>query len=366
MDLPLEGVRVLEVGGGIPAAYAGRVLAGYGADVVRTEAIGGVPLTSDDEVYLVAGSRRVAVDPTTDPAAFRALALAADIIVEDQAPGTLASWGCDPTDLRAAKPGLVIVSITPFGQTGPNAACQATNIVSFASGGLMSLTGTIERTPLVTGGNQAHYLAGLNASSAALCGYYGAMLQGEGDWVDLSMQELAASMNELYGPGTSYGQPVQLRMGNHVRGSWGIYPCVDGWAGVFCLERQIPAWFGLLDDPELTEPRFRDPLQRLLPENDELMKVKGYVFFAEHTKAELLELGPKHRVPFGVAMTPADLLASDGLAERGFFDTVDTPEGPATVPGRPFPGYGWRPGQLAAPGADTEAVLADWGVTAAR
>jgi crotonobetainyl-CoA:carnitine CoA-transferase CaiB-like acyl-CoA transferase len=151
---------------------------------------------------------------------------------------------------------------------------------------------------------------------------------------------------------------VQLRLGNQTRPVWGIYPCADGWAGVFCLERQVPALFGLLDDPELAEERFRDPLQR--GRQDDELTAKVYGFFAGLAKAEVLELGPRHRVPFGVAVTPSDLLDSPGLAERGFFEEVGTPAGPATVPGRPFPGLGWRTGQLRAPGADTEAVLAEW------
>jgi crotonobetainyl-CoA:carnitine CoA-transferase CaiB-like acyl-CoA transferase len=311
-------------------------------------------LTDDEAVYLLAGKRRVELPPGE----LGRLALEADIVLEDQAPGTLASWGWGPAELRAQRPELVVVSITPFGQDGPYAGFQATNAVSFAMGGIMSLTGSIEREPLVTGGSQAQMLGGLNAAGAALCAYYGRLLQGEGDWVDLSLQELAAGMNELYVPGTAYGGPVQLRLGNQTRPVWGIYPCADGWAGVFCLERQIPAFFGLLDDPELDEERFRDPILR--QQQDDELTAKVYGFFAGRTKAEVLELGPRHRVPFGVAVTPSDLLESPGLAERGFFETVDTPDGPVTMPGRPFPGLGWRSGDLHAPGADTEAVLADW------
>jgi len=148
-------------------------------------------------------------------------------------------------------------------------------------------------------------------------------------------------------------------MGNHVRAVWGIYPCKDGWAGVFCLERQIPALFALLDDPELDDERFRDPVQRL--RNDEELIPKIYVFFADKTMAEVLELGSAHKVPVGVALRPEDLLTSPGLAERAFFDTVELPGGgEAQAPGRPFPGYGWRAGRLSPPGADTAAVLEDW------
>ena len=57
------------------------------------------------------------------------------------------------------------------------------------------------------------------------------MLHGEGDWIDISLQECAAGMLELYGPATAYGGSDQLRMGNQVRAAWAIYPCVDGYAG---------------------------------------------------------------------------------------------------------------------------------------
>src|SRR5687767_4370584 len=99
--LPLGGMRVLEIGGGVPAAFATRWLAGYGADVVRSE---GPPeaLAPDEEAALLPGKRRIEV---TD-AQLRALALTADAVVEDQAPGALAARGLAPTDLRAEKPAL--------------------------------------------------------------------------------------------------------------------------------------------------------------------------------------------------------------------------------------------------------------------
>ena len=159
-----------------------------------------------------------------------------------------------------------MVSVTPFGQDGPYAGFQATNAVSFALGGIMSLTGDGDRPPLVTGGSQAQYLGGLNAFGAASTAWLGRLVQGEGDWIDISCQEAAASMVELYVPGTAYGEAVQLRMGNQVRAVWGLYPCVDGYAGAFCLERQIRGLFSALDDPELVDERFTDPLRRLDPD----------------------------------------------------------------------------------------------------
>ena len=104
-----------------------------------------------------------------------------------------------------------------------------------------------------------------------------------------------------------------MRLGNHTRGQWGVYPALDGWAGVFCLERQIPALFRLVGDPELAEPRFADPIQRLVPENDEQVTVKMYLWFMDKPKEELLALGLANKVPIGVASTPAELIGREGL-----------------------------------------------------
>ncbi|MEO8541909.1 MAG: CaiB/BaiF CoA-transferase family protein [bacterium] len=346
----LTGVRVLEIGGTLPVAFAAKWLAGFGADVVRVDPHAET-LTADEQVYLLAGKRRVSAS-----FALESLAEAADIVIEGDSP-TL-SRRVDPAVLRRHKPGLVVISITPYGQDGPYAANQATNITSFAMGGIMSLTGMPQREPLVTGGSQALYLGGINGFGAAVTAYLGSLIHGEGDWVDISIQECMAGMLELYGPGGAISGVPSMRAGNHVRASWGIYPCADGFAGVCALERQIPAFFKVLSDPELDDPRFRDVTQRA--ENDDELQAKCYGWFSEHTKAEILDLGAKYKVPFGAVMTPNDLLANQSLAERHFFDAIATPEGIAMVPGRPFLGLPWVPGDLHLAGADTEQVMGEW------
>ena len=355
-DYPLSGVRVLEIGGGIAAGYASRALRGYGADVVRSEGPAGA-LTTDEEVYLVAGKRRV----TADGAELRALALAADIVIEDRKPGASAEMGLDPAALRREKPALVVVSVTPFGQTGPYSGFEATNIVAHAMGGILSLTGSPELPPLVNGGSQAYYLAGANAVGAALTAYYGSLVHGEGDGVDISAQECAAGMLELVGPRTEHGQlPAHLRSGNHVSSVWGIYELADGFGGVCALGRQIPGLFKAVGDPELLEERFKDAIGRL--ENDDELKARMTAWFAGQTKADLLRMGTELKVPFGAVLTPADLLKNESLGERGFFDTVAIAGGgTATVPGRPFLGLPWRPPErLHEPGEDTGAVHREW------
>lgn len=353
-DGPLTGVRVLEIGGGIAAGFATRWMTGFGADVVRSE--GPPAALSDDElVYLAAGKRRIDVDDAT----LAALATKADILVEDGKPGSLARRGIDVEALRRERPALVAVSMTPFGQDGPYADWESTPAVSFAMGGIMSLTGHPSRPPLKNAGSQAYYLAGLNGFSAALTAYFARLLHGEGDWIDISAQECAAGMLELYGPGTEYnGTPPAVRSGNHVRAAWGIYPCADGYAGVCCLERQVKSFFRVVGDPALQEERFQDMTQRA--ENDDELQAILYAWFLGKTKQEILDLGPPNKVPFGAVMTPNDLLKNESLRERNFFDAAETPGGTARIPGRPFLGPPWQAKPLHAAGADTEAVLRDW------
>ena len=125
----------------------------------------------------------------------------------------------------------MVTSISPFGQTGPYAEYQSTNAVSFAIGGIMSLTGDFHREPLVTGGSHAQYFGGLHAFGATITAYFGAVMQGEGDWIDISLQEAASATIELYAPLAAYTGYVTPRMGNQSRAEWGIYPCADGYAG---------------------------------------------------------------------------------------------------------------------------------------
>jgi crotonobetainyl-CoA:carnitine CoA-transferase CaiB-like acyl-CoA transferase len=346
-------MRVLEIGGGVAAAFATRWLAGFGADVARSE---GPPdaLTGDEEAALLAAKRRIDVPDET----LRRLALAADLVVEDGAPGALAARGLDPETLRREKPALVVTSLTPFGQTGPQAGLEATNLTAHAAGGILSLTGLMDRAPLQNGGNQAWKLLGLNGFAASVTAYLGALVSGEGDWVDVSAQECAAGMLEFYGPRSAVDGIPGKRLGNRTTAIWGLYRCLDGFAGVCSLQRQVRALFDGMGDPELMDSRFLDPVQRM--KDDKELAVRVERFFADKRKEELIQLGLQLQVPFGAVLTPGELLESEALREREFFDAVATPDGEARVPGRPFPGLAWRAGALSSPAADTDAVHRDW------
>ncbi len=341
---PLAGLRVVEIGGGIPAAFCARQLRGFGAHTIRVEVGGDEPsLTPDEATFLLTGAERIAFHDCD----LESLVADADVLIEDQAPGWLAAHGLEPTALLARRPELVITSISPFGQSGPRAQWLTTPAVQFAAGGLMSLTGEPHRTPLVTGGSQAFFLGGLHAFAATTALVLGRLRTGRGDWIDLSMQECAASMPELYGAQSEYVLQAPVpRSGNSVRAAWGVYRAADGFAGVCCLERQAHTFMRLIGDEIADDPRFIDPTQR--QEFDDELLAHVMAFMIERTKDELVALSPVHRVPFGAVRTPRELLHDEAYAQRGFFDRLrladdDASEASIMVPGRPFPGLGWVP-----------------------
>ena len=221
-----------------------------------------------------------------------------------------------------------------------------------------NVTGVIDRPPLQNGANQAWKLLGINGFAASATAYLGALISGEGDWIDLSAQECAAGILEFYGPRSAVDGLPGKRLGNRTTAIWGLYRCLDGFAGVCSLQRQVKALFEGMGDPDLLAPRFLDPVQRMKDDKELAQRVER--FFSDKKKDELLALGTRLKVPFGAVLTPRELLESESLSERGFFDEVETPKGVARVPGRPFPGLAWRAGELSGRAADTDRVLGDW------
>ncbi|MXY71655.1 MAG: CoA transferase, partial [Dehalococcoidia bacterium] len=182
MPLPLEGIRVLEVGTFVSAPYCGRLFAGYGAEVIKVEPPGGDiarahgpfkdgvpdPETSALFLYLNTSKRSVELDLGSQAGrdAFLRLAADADVIIENYRPSDARALGLDYKRLRAVNPRLVLVSITAYGQGGPYAEYRSNNLIAFAMGGQMFLTGDPDKPPVKNGGYQADYQGGLNAFSA--------------------------------------------------------------------------------------------------------------------------------------------------------------------------------------------------------
>ncbi len=359
---PLAGMRVIELAQGIAGPYAGKWLAALGADVIKVEPPWGEPARAfgpwpaddpNDEtsglfLYLNPSKRGITLNLETSDGReiLRELAATADVVLESFSPGYLEGHGLGAEALRESKPEQVMVSITPFGQSGPWAEAPWTELTLFALSGQMSITGYPDRAPLKNGGSQPSYQAGLNALAATVGAYYGAQVHGEGSNIDLSMRETFSSMLELYGPAFSQLGMINPRRGNHLNAVWGIYPCIDGYAGMCCLPRNYDRMAEALGLPELKEPRFADPAQRLEHE-DELQAIM-YGWFAGKTRAEVHALGLKYQFPAGYVATMADLLESEQLNGRDLFFEDDHPKaGRIKYPRRLWLGseHGWVDGR---------------------
>ncbi len=359
---PFDGVRVLELAEGISGPYAGRWLAALGADVIKVERTIGDPSRAfgpwpddlpDDEtsglfLYLNGDKRSVTLNLDTSDGReiLRELAESAEIVIESFPPGYLAERGLGYDDLSVENSALVMISITPFGQTGPNADLPATELTLYAASGQMWLTGHPDRQPLKNGGSQPSYQAGLNAFAAISGAYYGAVMHEQGSYIDLSVQETYAGMAEAFHTRASQLGIETQRSGNNLNALWGLYEIADGYGGICALPRNYPSFAQAVGLPELQEERFADSAQRLL-NNDELMAIL-YGWFISQTREGLLESGIANRVPFGFVATFEDLTNSEHLQGRDFFAQLDDERaGELTYPGRLWvsSGHDWRMGR---------------------
>lgn len=346
---PYAGVRVLELAEGISGPFAGRWLAALGADVVKVERTTGDPSRAfgpwpddlpDDEtsglfLYLNGDKRSVTLNLETSDGReiLRELAESAEIVIESFEPGYLTERGLGYEELSKDNPAMVMISITPFGQTGPNANLPATELTLYAASGQMWLTGHPARTPLKNGGSQPSYQAGLNAFAAVSSAYYGAVMHEQGSYIDLSMQETYAAMAEAFHNRASQLGIETQRGGNFLNALWGIYEISDGYGGICALPRNYPGFARAVGLPELQDERFSDPGNRLI-NNDELMAIM-YGWFSGQTRQGLMAKGIDHRVPFGFVATFEDLANSEHMQERNFFAQRDDERaGQLTYPGR--------------------------------
>jgi crotonobetainyl-CoA:carnitine CoA-transferase CaiB-like acyl-CoA transferase len=373
---PLDGLRVLELGTFVSAPYCGKLFAGYGAEVIKVEPPGGdiarahgpfkdeLPNseTSALFLYLNTGKKSVELDLRSPRGreAFLRLAADADVVVENFRPADLRAMGITYEALREVNPRLVLVSITPFGQDGPYADYRSNNLVAFATGGQMFITGTQEGGPLKNGGYQADYQGGLNGFSAGMLAVLAAERDGLGQHVDVSVQQCMAPILEASIPYYSYlGRWAGLRRGNHMASFIGVYPCADGYLGVHIMPRNWKPFTDAIERPDLfSDPRFVTQAERTVHNDDLLAELYGWA--AGVDKKAIYERAGRMRAPIAYVHTMADLLESPQLNARGFLQRIDHPvAGEAVYPGPPWwmGPDGWTQGRAPLLGEDTDELL---------
>jgi crotonobetainyl-CoA:carnitine CoA-transferase CaiB-like acyl-CoA transferase len=337
----LGDVRVLDLSQGIAGPLCAKLLGDFGAEVIKVEPPGGEcgrrlpPFFQDDPhpekslffLQVNLNKRGITLDVETPPGAeiFRKLVRLADVVVETFPPGYLASLGLDHATLEADQPGLVMTSITPFGQTGPHSHYKGAEIVAYAMSGIMSVSGTTDREPLKHGGFQAQYEAGFNGTLATLFTLLLRDTTGQGQHVDVSIQEVVNSTMVINQPFYSWTGGVQGRRRPTGAMFGNVMPCKDGYfvgqAGGGAAWDDVANFYGR---EELKEERFADAVQRIV--NGQALDEILIDATRDRTMAEMFRTASEqYRMLFGIVQTPADLAECPQLAAREFYEEVEHP-----------------------------------------
>ncbi len=377
----LEGIRVVEVGGGIAASYATKLFADYGAEVIKVEPpegdttrrmapfIDNKPGTDRSAVFLHTNTNKKSVvldlKKASDQEAFRKLAASADIVVESLKPGALASIGAGYRDLVALQPKIVVTSITPFGQDGPYAQYEGSELIYYGMGGPMVGNGSSDDVPVKLGGYMSVYQTGNTAATATLAAFMVAEAQGEPTHIDISGFETGMSSSDrrtTFLLNYAYNGMVNGR-GDVLGGILpnGAFPTEDGYVQTVVTQAWLPRMLATLNDPDLNAyfaMVAEHPEKFATIETKEAIDAALYPWLLSRTKLEAMQDAQAHKWPLTAINTPVDVLADEHYKARGFFKPVEHPIGTVTHPGAPFEMKdGWELHSAPSLGSDTEAVL---------
>jgi benzylsuccinate CoA-transferase BbsE subunit len=358
----LAGIRVLDLTTNY-AAYAGRLLADLGADVVRVEPPEGSPVRdlapsergpkgeclSFAHAFLDAGKRSVTLDLASAAGRERLaqLAGASDVVIETAASSALMGEPLDFAVVARRSPGLVVVSISPFGRGGPYAGYAATDLTLLAAGGLLALGGYADTEPLAVHGEQAMLACGIYGAVAALAALYERTQTGRGRWIDLSGQECVAFALEDAVPEWSINARVRRRQGDIAReAGTGVYPCRDGHVSVvagrlgtakaFDALAQWIAASGVSGGTGLRDPQWQDFRYRQSPEGVARFAEIFGAFCRIRGKQELYREGQARQIAIAPVNTIADVVADAQLTANGYFQLDRLWGKDVAFPGPPY------------------------------
>jgi len=353
---PLAGVRVLELGNYIAAPTAGRMLADFGAEVIKVER----PVTGDElrnwRLYsgdtsmlyrtINRNKKSIVLDLKTERGREIVLELVrhCDALLENFRPGTLEKWGLGPEELDRVNPELVITRISAFGQTGPLSQRPGFAAVAEAFGGLRELVGDPDRPPVRTGVSIGDSIAGIYAAFGTVM----ALFQRESVKVPLPQRVIDVALNEsvlsvmesLVPDYLAYGV-TRERVGGRMEGiaPSNAYPCAHGTSiivagngdAIFQRYMQTIGRPDLADDPDLqtNAGRWR--------RRDELDAAIG-AWTIQRSRDEALKLLDEAGVPSGPIYTAADICADEQYEARNMVQHFDVDTGEPQPKAVGFPG----------------------------
>jgi len=333
-DLPLAGLRVLDLSRILAGPYCCQVLADLGADVIKVERPGEgddtrtwgppfVPGGGPSAYYLSCnrGKRSLALDMAA-PAGREVLAqliAKCDVLVENFLPDSLEKMGLKPEQLARLNPDLVSVSISGYGRTGPMAATPGYDLVVQAMSGLMAITGEPDGRPMKVGVAIADVLTGVFAATSALAGLY-ARGKGRGSLAfDLSLVDctLASLVNVAQGTLVTGKRPARLGNAHPQIVPYESFATHDGHL-VLAIgnDRQFDRFCRAVGMPDLAiDPRFTTNPLRVQHRKELVPQIA--MLFRSRTTAEWLELLTEHDIPHGPVLGVEQAIVHPQVVARG-------------------------------------------------
>ena len=344
----LSGVKVLELSEGIAGPYCAKLLGDLGADVIKVEPPdgdrarrlgpfeGGRP---DDErsipfVHLNTSKRGIRLDLSnpSEVTRFGRLALGSDLVVVDRDPDAMSAAGVGHQWLLEGNPRLVVLSLTPFGTTGPHRGWKAYPLNTFHGAGEGSVTpvasrllaGEDERPPLKQGRFAAEYKLATYASLLGLAAIYHARATGAGQHIDLSKQDALLGLNFFeFQRWLSLGEIPTRTSAAQAFG--GLMPCRDGYLQFsFNEEHQWRAMMTLLGEPEWSKQEWAADDQSRAAHADEINALL-IEWLRTRDKADVVSAGRQVNSTVAPYRSIDEVVASDQLEVRGFFRPVSHP-----------------------------------------
>ncbi|MFL2627384.1 MAG: CaiB/BaiF CoA transferase family protein [Dehalococcoidia bacterium] len=336
--LPLDGVLVLEIGSSISASYCCKILADYGANIVKIETIDGDSIRNEEPfikdssnidhstlfLSLNTGKKSISVnfDDENSIDLIVQLAQKADVIVDGTPPKFLEQKGLLFSDLVNNNANLVITSITPYGQNGPNSDWEWSQISLEAFGGNMYVSGDYDGEPMSFGVPLFQFVAGQVALSSTMMALLCADRLG-GQYIDVSIAEVVTSCI-----------PYALQYYTYTGAIWGrgpknrllfgvdLWPTSNGHVGLSVIRstdfEEIAAFLGV---PEMYEERFSTPQGR--EENYEELKSLYLNRLQEIDKDDFFHEAHAWRLMASRELSPKELLYCEQLIERDYFTNID-------------------------------------------
>lgn len=342
-----EGLGVVEFGQRPAGAYCGKLLADFGADVVKVEPPegdesrrhgpfpGDVPDPERSGLYLTlnTGKKGVTLRPETPrgQVLLEALLGRADVFVASGAPSELEARGLPPAALGRRFPSLVAAFITPFGMTGPYRDWKGTDLTTSAISGVTRRIGEPGREPLKLPLGQSGYQGGVAAACAVLSALLAREARAGGQWIDVAEAEVWATVHAGFAV-TRYllAGHLEQRSGHRFVNQpypHTVLPCKDGYVALQCAEsRQWQRLLQLLGDPDWgRDPRYRDRLRNNREHADELDE-RLAPWLQARTREEVFAQCREREIPCGPVRTVGEILEDPHLASRGYFVEVDHPD----------------------------------------